>query len=136
MNCRTCGKKVAQSEGRRAKLYCSHTCKQQYWHKVKPREAKVKVLSMAEYDALMAQLQQNAGEKTFMGLPVQKGGMQRSPIRYVPPEKKVPGKDASKLRAPKEEIKTVTGASVDLGIKGMPEGLDRVAQMRWLRENT
>lgn len=53
MECLNCGGDVVQSVGRRSRLYCNDRCKGLYWKFKKPRESKVKVLSIAAYDALV-----------------------------------------------------------------------------------
>ncbi len=39
MNCLECGKEIAQTTGKRARIFCNSTCRSNYWQK-KKRESK------------------------------------------------------------------------------------------------
>lgn len=49
--CLTCGKSVAQTEGKRERKYCNNTCKTTHWNKTAPKKKKKKASNMIDLPA-------------------------------------------------------------------------------------
>lgn len=110
-NCLYCKKPLTHSEGRREKKYCNNNCRQAFWQKKKPKEAKTKVLTMDEWEEIQKKLK--AIEK-----------------------KEIKIQDATQ---PTDVIKPIelpkTNFTINTTEEVMPEGLNWKEEIQWYRNH-
>jgi endogenous inhibitor of DNA gyrase (YacG/DUF329 family) len=113
--CLNCQKEVEPKEGKRAKKYCSDSCRATFYQKNRPKGEKKYVLMKThkdleeKYKSVVQELAELKGKVKLAG---------GKPIMDAPPKKYVTEDESPQSNK-----------------KPMPEGLSKSAQLRWMREN-
>lgn len=108
MKCLNCNSDLIQQKGKRKKIFCDSTCRSNYWQKTKRLEKE--------------------------GLPTEEI------IKQIKTSNKKRPTEVKNLNKPTNEVDNLTNKppnknySINTKSK-MPKGMDKIAQLRWLREN-